>query len=433
MVVNKRLRSGFWQEFILWVGPIIFLCDLVLLGPLGFLPTIHGRYLLFVIAAVCLLLIWMLKGFMVPTKVLGLYGWLFIFLLWNAIWATVVPIANDINLVDSYNDANAFLFLILVSLFTGASRMELCYFRFVQQLVLLLSACLALGQMAIWLAANLNVVDTGTIWYFTNKVFHSNSVYIGPMPDGFFRVFWISSIWFIPALFWSRLIRSRILRFVMYSVLTTSIIISYSRGLWIAVLVGFFVSYVALGPRGFGKRLFYGVAVVSVVLVILVGVDSQLDLTGRASATFSRADPSISIRLEQAELLLEGWAERPVTGWGYGAPHPQGYVRSETEKYSYEIVPLAMLMKLGVLGLFGFIVFFAGVGFTALRHIPNAREDAAAFLGALTALMVFSSTNPLLINFVGMGVLSALLIQWCYLVNGALDSPPHRFGLRGSV
>lgn len=63
-------------------------------------------------------------------------------------------------------------------------------------------------------------------------------------------------------------------------------------------------------------------------------------------------------RIIQIQQLLNVWKERPLLGWGYGSSAGE-YLRSNIDTpNAYEMVGVALLMKIGVLGILGWVGFF---------------------------------------------------------------------------
>jgi hypothetical protein len=79
-------------------------------------------------------------------------------------------------------------------------------------------------------------------------------------------------------------------------------------------------------------------------------------------------------------------------------------------------------MKLGITGLAVFWILLLGA---AARLRDVAAVEVAAFAGASVALLVFASSNPVFLNFVGMAVFGCLLLQLA-----AVSAAPFRSAAR---
>lgn len=136
-------------------------------------------------------------------------------------------------------------------------------------------------------------------------------------------------------------------------------------------------------------------------------------MDGRIKSTFSENDISVNVRIEQGKALWETWKQQLIFGYGYGMS--SSVVRDAENPFTYEVMPLALLMKLGLVGVSGFFVFFGYVAFSLVKQSEIYFSETKALLSALTSFAVSSLSNPLLLNFVGMGILSFLLICWLYV------------------
>jgi nitric oxide reductase large subunit len=102
------------------------------------------------------------------------------------------------------------------------------------------------------------------------------------MPDGFFRVFWISSIWLPTALFWApAAVRRPMARTAVQLALLAGIFVSYSRGIWLGLAAGAMLASVAgLRPGEVARGLVRRAMLVGVALAVLIAgaaATGQLD------------------------------------------------------------------------------------------------------------------------------------------------------------
>lgn len=415
---------------VLWLLPTLFLFDVILGGPLGLLPLPHGRHLLFVLAMLGLALLALRRWGQVASYAVVPLGLVCGFILCNALWSSIIPLYQDHSLRLALAEADAYALLLAVPLFVasvdeygrGLQRMLHTLFAFV--------LILATLQFLVWMAGMVVPEWRDGLRHALLTLYGRESMYVGGMPDGFFRVFWISSLWLIPAVFYTQLlVRSPLSRAIVLVVLVGATLGTYSRGLWLGLMCGALVWITAYGIRSIPvsyrpQRMLAAFAVGSVVLVsggFMFGGDVAERLQGLTSST----DVSMSERLAQVEPLLEAWREHPLFGGGYGTYAT--LVRDEANPYSYEVVPLALLMKLGLVGVAGFGGFLAVVLVSALCRALTHPRESAAMAASFVAFMVATMTNPLLINFVGMGVMAVLLIHWVFLFR------PLRTGVIASI
>lgn len=109
------------------------------------------------------------------------------------------------------------------------------------------------------------------------------------------------------------------------------------------------------------------------------------------------------IKLEQMEKLTEKWKKSPILGWGYGS-YVEGYLRSKTSPFSYEMQFFALLMKIGILGLTIWALLFVIQLIWIMRYRGKACNKGSAWIFLTISVAVCVQTNPLLICFTGMSI-----------------------------
>jgi len=136
-------------------------------------------------------------------------------------------------------------------------------------------------------------------------------------------------------------------------------------------------------------------------MVLLVG--SQLLEGIRLFEVASEFD-SDSARFEQFFSLLRLFSDYPFLGAGFGA-HAD-VLRSDVTPYSYELTYVALLAKLGSLGFISLVILLFFLVSIALHRFRGKSFEIIAI--TFTFLFV-TSTNPYLINFVGIAIVSVLI------------------------
>jgi hypothetical protein len=422
-----RLR---WWLFLL---PGCFLVEVILGGPLGLYAGVPVRFLLF--GACCALLV---LGLGIRGRVTGAHlvalASVMGFLLVTALWVVVVPTLTRGRFGYAAGEARAFLVLILVALLlalTPAAQLG-ALVRRMQRIAVWSSVLLALFQVAIWLVGTLLPQLKWVIGPVLAGVFGGASefIYVGPMPDGFFRVFWISTLWVMVSVFWLPLVvPPGPRRTALFGILVFGLFVSYSRGIWLGLVAGWVVAYfTGLDRRHILRGLVRAGVAAALLLTLLLGMlaaTGQLKRsTERMTSIVSTDDPSVGVRVEQGRYLVDLWLEHPFIGNGYGA-YSAHYTRSAEAPFSYEHMPYAFLAKLGLLGLAAsgaFVLFWIATAWRARRTAP---ESTSAFLGGASALLLASMTNPLIVNLVGMTILGCLLLQWASFAAPARSPTRH--------
>jgi hypothetical protein len=407
--------------------PACFLIEVILGGPFGIYGGVSLRLLLLGVSCGVLLLAVLIRGRLIRPHLLPILS-IVGFLILNGIWVAIIPILNGTDMHWALREAHAFAVLIPVILILALlQRDQLARIlpRF-QRLVVVTSLVLAAFQVGLWVLGTLLGELNWVVPLVLGVVYPgaTEQLYVYPMADGFYRVFWISTLWCILGFFWIPVAfpTSR-LRWLFQGLLVMDLIVAYSRGIWVGLLAGLVVASGAMLTghkvgRALARSTLVGGLAAGALVGILAATGSLEQGVSRFRSTTSREDVSISQRVEQAPYLLRFWYEHPVVGSGYGA-HSPSYVRSQEAPYSYEHMPYALLAKLGIMGVLISGLFFAGWALTAWQARRRAPAQVASFLGSCTALLVAEMTNPLVLNFVSMCIFGCLLLQWADLV-----SPP---------
>jgi hypothetical protein len=418
MNVVKPLRR-IPAESLFWVLPTVYLLEVILGGPVSLIRPL--RFALFAGATASLLIAAFLFG-----RIRSAYFWPIIvvwaFLVFNLTWSSFVPMVKGGDMAYAASEVRGYLALILAVLFLVVAHGRLVVFRRLQKTVVVAAACLAVIQVSIWFVGTFVPLLQSPIRVFLLYYF-GEGMYVGRMPDGFFRVFWISSLWYLVAIFWAKdAIRNRYLLWFVQGLLLAGVFVTYSRGIWVGlVAAGLVVHGVRLARRG-SIRLVARQAVLAGA--ILVGVAGGLAAVGElergvsrfTSSAETKADVSVHERVRQTEHLYAILEDNPFLGAGYGA-YSTAYFRDANVPFSYENVPYALLAKLGVVGVAVFLGFFALLGLTALKGaLRDARGEPERFCGSLVAFFVSAMTNPMLINFVGVSIFGCLIVHWAYLL-----------------
>lgn len=425
-------------ETMVWSPAVLLLVDLIVGGPQGIVPGTPIRHFLYALALVALAF----GAIRHRSLRVNPYGWPVLliagFLFLNILWATAVPLVNGGSLRLAFEDADAFLMLLLVPLALLQRNNVRRTVNVMQHVIVYLALVVAVAQIVVWLLVALGFESKWSMMVAVKEFFGETSeargIYVGESEGNLFRVFWISSIWHLIGFFWVRAVfRSSTTRWAAYGIFAFAIYVSYTRGLWFALVIA--ICAVLLVRFYKVRKLSLlkdddSLAMIVVALAFVAAVIFMQTIRDRVRAVVSwdaeqvteinDAQFSVQERIRQAPYLINKWRQQPVIGTGYGG-YVQQYVRNAREPYSYENIPLMMLMKLGIIGLVWFGAFFIAVAVSAVRRGVPYAVDNAHFVGALVALLLVSATNPYLINFVGMAVLSALLLQWTSLMNRQRD------------
>jgi len=281
------------------------------------------------------------------------------------------------------------------------------------------TAGLSLGVVAIlaiivWIVGALIVDDPvffarGFLNYFTlGSENFEPSVYVQQMPDGFFRVMWITSTVLPVGLLYS-LARRKATASLLF---LAALFVSYTRALWLCAAIG--LLWMALRYLAAGARIRINFALVSFLLLTLVGIVGADLARGSEESVLSRAanrlvttfsDESANERVDQVAPLIAAWLTAPVLGLGMGSS--AAFSRSDVAPYLYELTYLALLMKMGVIGVFILMAIIVALMARGAAHGARVAHIEAS----LVAFLLACSTNPYLLNLVGLSLLVFLFIE----------------------
>lgn len=179
---------------------------------------------------------------------------------------------------------------------------------------------------------------------------------------------------------------------------------AHSRGIWLGLVPGTAVLALLCSARARPLVRRFGLPVAAVGLVA-VAVASAVVLAGDVGRPRVVGDYSSSTRFAQAPELWTAVRAMPVLGHGLGARLSDGYVRSASSPWSFELTYLQLLMQVGVVGLAlallpGLWLVWAGVR-SAAGALTERRLLVGVGLAGALVLYVAAATNPFLVTAYG--------------------------------
>lgn len=385
-----------------------FFIELIIGGP-GFW-TIFGlsvRKLLFFISFLTLILLTLSRVINIKKNDYIYLCFLFLFLI---AWAAIIPILREGNLAFSFAEGLPLLYLafsiLLINFYKknpqAWSSQRLIFFYLIQSIALI--------SILIWVLGTINPLLDAPIKFIVHNYFSLGAsdkipgIYVGLMDDGFFRVLWITHISFLPMLFISLYYQKNISALIFM----IAIFATYTRAFWIVLfilLIFLFLRDIFFKRNFLGRRLIMSSLFLSIILLPIYA-EFVIILIDRLIALLY--DESSSVRITQSIALFNEWQKHPLIGNGFGSY--ADFNSSSSAPYSYELTYLGLLMKLGLVGFLTLFLLFAyHINYT--KELSNKRM--CNFFGILSILAV-SFTNPYLINFVGLGFISMLIIEYNY-------------------
>ena len=208
-------------------------------------------------------------------------------------------------------------------------------------------------------------------------------------------------------------------------ILLVTVVLSYRRSFWIAVVLGLaLVLVVATGRRG-RPWLVLGAAAVALSLYLALSVGGTTDTTNPVLTRAESLSPSKltqssgdRYRLDEQRNVLAELRDHPFTGLGLGVPWAIRYPLSENhvggQLYTH-VTPLWYWLKLGPLGVAAYLWLWGTAVLTAYRvwrrgRDPRVRTAALALAAGYLGLMVAELTGP----FTGIDVRITLVVAMTF-------------------
>ncbi len=201
--------------------------------------------------------------------------------------------------------------------------------------------------------------------------------------------------------------KERFLALLLAALAIVALGTTFYRGFWIGTFIGCVVLLFLLPPRGRMRLLLFGLIGAGGAILLVMAVAGDLaDAIFRAvaarltSSGNALEDISIANRLAETRTVLGLVPQSPLVGLGYGAWfHHFNIITRTTEVVHYvHNVYVYLLMKVGAIGLFLFLGYFASIIRAGLRLSRGVQESplALALVRASVALFIgllFVGTN----------------------------------------
>ncbi len=461
----KKLKDNRILKKFIWLFPVLYLYE-VIMGFNGAQFTIRGmsiRIILFcitvaVLGLYCLWVVCSSKMSLLKRKDSQPFFFDFLrpfdyvvvgFLFINLIWATAVPLLVRGNMTFGLKDYSTLLVLVLYFPVVFLMRNNKLNFKTVENIFYAFTIVLAVWHSVMYIG---DIIHSGfykSYYDFIDIISFGTAVRTDVVYGfGIVRIIQTTSVLLLPGIFISlkKLVTGSLLHSVSLLIFTFAICVTYTKSIWFGYLAGLFICFIGClifaGEKS--KRLRIGATFVLSLLIIVVLNSTVFNNTiyERALNTVS-ADNSIeilqqelgnveddkvkeelsnklkdalgtqeanSMRAKQNNALFEKWSENKLFGIGYGG-YAENSIRNEQAPYMYESTLPALLMKIGVLGCLGWLVFIALATITSIKvSWKENRLDAFFWLGIALSYAMAVQTNPFLFTFPGITILLYLLI-----------------------
>ena len=366
---------------------------------------------------------------------------------------TVIPMIKGTNMHYAHSEAfdSAAIFSLYFPVAYLIKRDEFRMEKLLNWLKYMVCA-LSMTHVAFYFAQDADVKFIYNFFEGINKFLGGNSIApsITLGHGGYTRIIFTTSIYMIVGLyiFFYNLEKNKWYDYIIAGLNVLAVLTTVTKSIWFGIGAGFGLYFIMAVLTNYKNNKKY---IIKLILSLIIGVaiifvsDNMIFghiITIRMSNAFvienkdddndkeyisekekymndldkEGAVQSNQIKLEQVKHLTKKWFQSPILGWGYGS-YVEGYLRSETSPFSYEMVLFALLMKTGLLGLGIWCVFFAAQVIMQIKYkLKNCNHLLTwAFLAISMAVCV--QTNPLLICFTGMSIvllISLISVQNVY-------------------
>jgi hypothetical protein len=378
------------------------------------------RKLLF--GCVCLMLMTgvVRNGTLALIDVIVLTGGMGLFAFWMIVMPMIKGTDMSLSAADGVPIFSMFLITILFKIYSDHSDQEraLLYEKMAGFVFFMSGVCAAV-HLALFAALNV-LPDMGFVLLVTLKLILDNqdagSIFVGPMPDGSIRVFWISSLFLVYGLY--RVVRNlgveRNVRNCSHLLLfCAAILVTQTRSIFLAVPVAFCFSAIFYVWIRFSRVSLISLSIgLAATLFAITFIQLALVSTDVMSLIGLAREGSDQERGLQVGPLLKGWMDNLIVGAGFG--YSVSYVRSEAAPYSYEFSILALYVKLGLVGLVLAWTYFLYMGNSLARSLQPVKRLCFEYGSLVFLIFIYFfifNTNPYLSNSVGVAIFLLICIE----------------------
>lgn len=451
-----NIRNNTYMFNILMIFPLIYTIELII-GFSGSFIVVFGlpiRFITFVLAFISIYIAFILKYISDNNGIKYFFNDLFLnftfldfsvllFLLFNFIWATVIPLINGVDITMSISEIDG---MSTMAIFFPASyliRQRHINFKLYKNIIIILVVLFSLLHILFYAMDKMNI---GFIEEFFKVVVNMLGG-SGNIPNiirghGYTRVIFPSTILiFVGIYLILQNVRNNLLLYIsMYVILVIAILSTITKSLMLGGLIGglFMMIYYIFIVKDTNITKIVG-TVFLITLVSVVILDSMVFdnlITQRMSNLYISDETSIGtglseveknelegsiegnqIRIKQSKDLFNKFKENPITGFGYGS-YLKDNIRGERGYYYlYEVFIPAMLMKIGIIGFLAFILFGISILYYIYINLSYKNSKIPLVLFGFCSMAVIVQTNPLLLGFSGMFIITILLLDIEYLIS----------------
>ena len=352
---------------------------------------------------------------------------------------TIIPMIKGTNMQYAHSEAfdSAAIFSLYFPIAFLIKRNEFRMEKLLNWLKYIVCA-LSITHVVFYFAQDADVKFIYNFFEGINKLLGGNSIApsITLGHGGYTRIIFTTSIYMIVGLFifFYNLEKNKWYDYIIAGLSVLAVLTTITKSIWFGIGAGFVVYFAMAVLVNYKNNKIY---IIKLILSTIIGIaiilisdnlifDHIITIRmGNAFAIENVADDkefiseeekymneldkegsvqSNQIKLEQVKHLTKKWLQSPILGWGYGS-YVEGYLRSETSPFSYEMVLFALLMKIGLLGLGIWCVFFVAQVIMQIKYKLKNSNHLLTWVFLAISMAVCVQTNPLLICFTGMSII----------------------------
>lgn len=215
----------------------------------------------------------------------------------------------------------------------------------------------------------------------------------------------------IPFLFFTRNLLAKLLISTSLILFITSLATTFSRGYWIALILGLFILFIL-----FKRRYKVHMIVYTILSIIIIGLTfnlffkdhSQIITTaiGQRFTTLQETynDPSIQNRIQEYTSIIKAILTQPIIGHGLGSTFSfhDTLNNYQIERNFTHNSYLYLFFKLGILGFLAFMAFYISIIFQAWKNYNHNQWWLKALnisiLAIMISLAIVSFSSPQIIQ-----------------------------------
>lgn len=348
-----------------------------------------------------------------------------LFLLWIAFSAAHGCLISGFSLLQIKGDVTGFTSLILIFPFCYTFN-DKKYFNTIAKLISICIVIQSLSIIIIYFCIEMNILNFDYVNLLISNLYLGSLAKIQPATT---RIFFKSSVYIQVGII---ILLGMLLRnlspkakwkiYLSLIIDCFALILSFTRGFWIAAIVVIFIYVILKGFKQFIKPFFivmlgvflligvnYGVnrntkifesIVVRTGIISIAGID--INENPDVSPTEAMADRSLNYRQKLKDEMIKRIIEKPVIGTGFGVILSNIGQQVSHSEYMYLDIMLEM-------GLIGFVLYISILLILFLRWLGAKRKPKLSgkdnfldeYMLGFLSIVITSSFNPFLNNPIG--------------------------------